>query len=78
MPNLTTQHACPDCDSPMVLRQNKRDGSEFYGCTAYPICKGTRDLSGSDPEEARYFRERNAPWEHDEDEDSHDRQYGDR
>jgi len=36
---------CPLCSSPMVLRTAKRGrnaGSQFYGCTKYPDCKGTR------------------------------------
>ena len=37
--------ACPVCASAMVLRTAKRGtnaGSEFWGCTKYPACKGTR------------------------------------
>ena len=37
--------ACPACASPMVLRSARRGasaGSEFWGCTKYPACKGTR------------------------------------
>ena len=37
--------ACPACVSPMVLRSARRGanaGSEFWGCTKYPVCKGTR------------------------------------
>jgi len=37
---------CPDCDGPMVSRQNKRDGSRFWGCAAYPKCRGTRNVDG--------------------------------
>ena len=33
---------CPDCGSPMVKR-NGRYG-EFYGCSTYPKCRGTRSL----------------------------------
>uniref|UniRef100_UPI003396E5CE DNA topoisomerase family protein n=2 Tax=Enterobacteriaceae TaxID=543 RepID=UPI003396E5CE len=36
---------CPDCGSPMRLRKGKAPGkkraSKFWGCTAYPDCKGT-------------------------------------
>ena len=31
---------CPYCGAPMVLRTRKSDGKPFYGCSAYPKCKG--------------------------------------
>jgi len=34
---------CPECGSPMVLR-NGRYG-KFYGCSRFPYCKGTRQYS---------------------------------
>jgi four helix bundle suffix protein len=37
--------ACPQCAQRMVLRtahKGPRAGSRFWGCTAYPNCKGTR------------------------------------
>jgi restriction system protein len=40
-----TTPPCPVCASAMVLRTAKRGanaGSEFWGCTKYPSCKGTR------------------------------------
>lgn len=33
---------CPYCKGPMAERSNKATGSSFYGCLAYPECKGTR------------------------------------
>ena len=36
---------CPDCGEPMVLRtarQGKNAGAQFWGCAAYPQCRGTR------------------------------------
>ena len=39
---------CPLCGKPMTLRtarQGTRTGSQFWGCTAYPDCKGTRSLA---------------------------------
>ncbi|PKL93801.1 MAG: hypothetical protein CVV20_01785, partial [Gemmatimonadetes bacterium HGW-Gemmatimonadetes-1] len=36
---------CPLCGREMVLRTAKKGptpGSKFYGCSAYPRCKGTR------------------------------------
>ena len=31
---------CPQCESPMVLRDGKR--GEFWGCSGYPECKATQ------------------------------------
>jgi four helix bundle suffix protein len=44
---------CPLCAKPMALRtaqQGKRAGSQFWGCTAYPTCKGTRRAEAGDPQ----------------------------
>jgi four helix bundle suffix protein len=38
---------CPDCDSPMTRRKattGKNAGNEFWGCTRYPECRGTRQV----------------------------------
>ena len=38
---------CPDCGGPMVKRRARRGtnaGSDFWGCAAYPRCRGTRAL----------------------------------
>ncbi len=43
--------ACPLCGKLMALRtarKGKHAGSQFWGCTAYPACKGTRPLEGGD------------------------------
>lgn len=40
--------ACPACAKPMARRQAQRGvnaGKEFWGCTAYPTCRGTRAVS---------------------------------
>ena len=34
---------CPMCNSPMVRRKGSR--GEFWGCSRYPACKGTRNIS---------------------------------
>ena len=37
--------SCPACSKPMVKRTAKRGanaGEEFWGCSAYPACRGTR------------------------------------
>jgi restriction system protein len=39
---------CPLCSKPMILRTAKRGsnaGSQFFGCTGYPSCCGTRPVS---------------------------------
>ena len=33
---------CPRCGASMVERTNRQSGSLFWGCSAYPRCKGTR------------------------------------
>jgi hypothetical protein len=41
---------CPRCGSPMVLRTIKRGkniGDVFYGCSAFPDCRYTREVSES-------------------------------
>lgn len=40
--------SCPICTKAMVRRTAKRGanaGSEFWGCSGYPTCKGTRPIS---------------------------------
>jgi four helix bundle suffix protein len=40
--------ACPSCGKPMRRRtagKGPRAGKDFWGCTAYPDCRGTRELS---------------------------------
>ena len=48
-PTAATVHAtaCPLCTKPMARRTAKRGanaGGEFWGCTGYPACRGTRPL----------------------------------
>ena len=41
---------CPRCGKPMALRTARKGahaGSQFWGCTGYPECKGTRRLEAS-------------------------------
>jgi len=35
---------CPKCGAPMVKRHGPR--GEFWGCSKYPKCKGTRNIGG--------------------------------
>jgi len=40
--------SCPVCSKPMTRRKAKRGanaGGEFWGCTGYPACRGTRPIS---------------------------------
>ncbi len=30
---------CPHCDAPLQLRENRKDKSRFFGCSAYPHCR---------------------------------------
>lgn len=46
--NVADASICPLCSSPMVLRRAKKGlsaGKEFFGCSAYPACRGVRDIS---------------------------------
>lgn len=36
--------ACPKCASPMVRRTARQTGAEFFGCSRFPACRGTRGL----------------------------------
>ena len=41
---------CPRCGQPMrqrIARKGKSTGQPFWGCTAFPECKGTRALNDS-------------------------------
>lgn len=41
---------CPRCRGAMVARRRKADGHAFFGCRAYPRCKGTVDGRDYDPD----------------------------
>lgn len=36
---------CPRCGGKLVLRTNKKDGSQFYGCSNYPNCRFTKKIN---------------------------------
>ena len=36
------QPACPKCGKPMVERTNRTTGQKFWGCSAFPACRGVR------------------------------------
>ena len=41
-PDSEATPQCPRCGTAMVQRANRRSGSPFWGCPAYPQCHGTR------------------------------------
>lgn len=44
-PSAEAAPSCPTCQSPMVRRTAKKGpnaGSQFWGCSKYPACRGTR------------------------------------
>ncbi len=43
MPAVEIHDTCPDCGSPMKLRQGR--SGYFLGCSKYPKCRGTREPS---------------------------------
>lgn len=34
--------SCPSCGGEMVKRSNRKTGNDFWGCTSFPKCRGTR------------------------------------
>jgi ssDNA-binding Zn-finger/Zn-ribbon topoisomerase 1 len=40
---------CPLCEGPMTSRSNRATGQRFWGCNAFPKCKGTRNTDGEAP-----------------------------
>ena len=42
VPHTAATPDCPRCGSAMVERTNRRTASVFWGCSAYPACRGTR------------------------------------
>lgn len=39
---LRAQPACPKCGKAMVERNNRKTGQKFWGCAAFPACRGVR------------------------------------
>ncbi|MSR19551.1 MAG: DEAD/DEAH box helicase [Gemmatimonadetes bacterium] len=51
--------ACPECGAPMMMRtarKGKNAGGQFWGCTTYPQCEGTRAVGQPDAREAQQTR----------------------
>lgn len=45
--SVASSPECPRCGQPMVKRQSKKSvhaGSEFWGCSSYPKCRGIRQV----------------------------------
>ena len=40
---------CPACGGRMVSRMNTQKQQRFWGCAAFPKCRGTRDTDGNAP-----------------------------
>jgi restriction system protein len=41
---IDSNRSCPQCGSAMVRRTARRTRDAFFGCSAYPRCRGTRPL----------------------------------
>ncbi|EPR4994948.1 restriction endonuclease [Vibrio navarrensis] len=49
-PPKSTKPLCPSCHAPLVMRTAKRGqnkGNQFYGCSSYPLCRYTKDVSSA-------------------------------
>jgi restriction system protein len=46
-PQVEGSPACPRCGKAMQQRANRRTKERFWGCSAYPACRGTRQLTDS-------------------------------
>lgn len=66
---------CPECQGPMISRLNKKQNSRFWGCAAYPMCRGTRDVEGKSKEDKQ--NEQDIGWKDERalDEDGDGRKY---
>jgi hypothetical protein len=42
--SAATHPICRVCDNPFQLRENKQNGSKFWGCTSYPECRSTLNI----------------------------------
>lgn len=41
---LVKSTSCPQCGGQMSVRFNRKERTEFLGCSQYPRCKGTREM----------------------------------
>jgi hypothetical protein len=49
MPEPTRAPTCPKCGAAMVRRVRGFDGSPFWGCSTFPVCRGTREFEADAP-----------------------------
>ncbi|ELE2043544.1 restriction endonuclease [Vibrio vulnificus] len=50
IPPKSATPLCPSCHAPLVMRTAKRGqnkGNQFYGCSSYPRCRYTKDISAA-------------------------------
>lgn len=55
---------CPRCGKAMArrtVRRGRNAGSQFWGCTGYPDCKGTRPVERTDPSDRTDPTDRSNP-----------------
>lgn len=38
----TAEPTCPACGEAMIARHNRKTGTQFWGCSKFPACRGTR------------------------------------
>ena len=48
---------CPECGAPLLIRTNKKQGTTFFGCSAFPKCKHIE----SDPNSKKVFFKKKWP-----------------
>ena len=39
---------CADCGEEMEIKENRKDGSKFWGCTSYPDCTYSERIEDDD------------------------------
>jgi restriction system protein len=52
VPSLVSAPSCPACGGAMVrrtARQGSRVGLDFWGCSTFPVCRGTAPISDEVP-----------------------------
>jgi hypothetical protein len=50
---------CPECESKLVIRINKKTNVEFVGCSKFPLCKFSAEL---DPDYLKKPQPENDEW----------------
>ena len=46
-PQQEESPSCPECGNDMVIRRRRRDNNPFWGCSAFPSCRGTQNVDES-------------------------------